>query len=137
MVYNACCIDVNNIFIDTVKLSRAKNWTERGKERNLVGMVDSFSHHDRPPPPITRERQGELPEVEIPPPPNAAQATACVELLPPPPSPPRRRRESSGVHSAHELLLPHRRQGLRAKIMLFIVIGFGVGILVGVGFLLG
>ena len=52
--------------------------------------------------------------------------------LPPPPTHRRRR-----TASTHELLLPQRKNRLRAKALLFAVIGFGVGILVGVGFLLG
>ncbi len=94
----------------------------------MVGMVDSFANRDRPPPPITRERQDELPEIKIPPPPNGGVARAHVAL------PPRARHRVS----AHELLLPRRSKRLYiTKVLLFAVIGLGLGILIGVGFLFG
>lgn len=111
-----------------------KNWTGLGKERNIVGMVDSFTNHDRPPPPITNGRQDDLPEIEIPPPPDAVEGAGKASFtrsLPP------RRREGTRSSSAQELLLPRRRRRFRTKVLLFSVIGFGLGILVGVGFLLG
>ena len=98
----------------------------------MVGMVDSFTSHDRPPPPITRPQQDDLPEIEIPPSPDAAAGAVKASFKLPPP--PRLRRSTARVH---ELLLPRRRQRWRAKVLLFSVIGFGLGILVGVGFLLG
>ena len=108
-----------------------KNWTRGSKERNILGMVDSFTSHDRTPPPITiDERQDDLPEIEIPLPPN--EGTAQVHIKRPTTSGTRRR-----TASTHELLLPRRRKRFRAKVLLFSVIGLGIGILVGVGFLLG
>ena len=93
----------------------------------MVGMVDSFTTHDRPSPPITRPRQDDLPEIEIPPPPGASAGAAEASFkLPPRPQQP-----------AHTLMLPRRRQGLHAKVLLFAVIGFGIGLLVGIAFLLG
>lgn len=117
-----------------------KNWTGLGKERNIVGMVDSFTNHDRPPPPITNERQDDLPEIEIPPPPDAVEGVGKASFtrsLPLSRSLPPRRREGTRSSSAQELLLPRRRRRFRTKVLLFSVIGFGLGILVGVGFLLG
>ncbi len=96
----------------------------------MVGMVDSFSGRDRRPPPVTR--QDDLPEIEIPLPPGAAKGKL-------PPRPQRRTEltRDEGVRSTHALLLPRRRRRLRGKVLLFSVIGFGLGILVGIAFLLG
>ena len=68
-----------------------------------------------------------MPEIEIPPPPGATAGTVEASFkLPPRPQ-----------RSAHALLLPRRRPGLRAKVLLFALIGFGIGLLVGIAFLLG
>ena len=75
-----------------------------------------------------------MPEIEIPAPPGADASIAPAQIkLPPPPT----RRRPRTTPSTHELLLPRRKNRFRAKVLLFAVIGFGVGILVGVGFLLG
>lgn len=68
-----------------------------------------------------------MPEIEIPPPPGATASTVEASFkLPPRPQ-----------RHAHTLLLPRRRQGMRAKVLLFAVVGFGIGLLVGIAFLLG
>ena len=72
-----------------------------------------------------------MPEIEIPSPPGAAEGAVKANFKLPPT---RSRRRTT---STHELLLPRRRKRFRAKVLLFSVIGFGIGILVGVGFLLG
>ena len=110
-----------------------KNWTRAGKERSIVSMDTNFPQQDRPPPPILSEKQGDLPEIEIPPPPNGGAK------LPPPPSLPHRgeQERNASVLSAQTLLLPRRRKRFRTKVLLFSVVGFGVGMLVGIGFLLG
>ena len=135
MTYVNCQYFVARLFFIIIlccyRCGEEKNWTREGKERSMVSMVDSFTSHDRPPPPITKPRLDDLPEIEIPSPPGAAEGAVKANFKLPPT---RSRRRTT---STHELLLPRRRKRFRAKVLLFSVIGFGIGILVGVGFLLG
>lgn len=95
-------------------------------------MVDvpSNAGYDRPPPPVTIPSATDLPEIEIPAPASAAgERTHDTAVLPPSPRRP--------TTKTHELLVPRRRRRFLPKILLFSIIGFGLGILIGVAFLLG
>ena len=91
----------------------------------------NYLQQDRLPPPVVEARSpADLPEIEIPTPPNGDQRSVST----PPTLPPRSPRPPL---TKHELLLPRRKNRYLAKVLLFSIVGLGIGILVGVGFLLG
>ena len=116
-------------------------------DKNTVDMVDIVDIEpnppqtvELPPPPRMRTRTRKVEKAEVPPAPpsvpidnNEPQLdSVALETAKPSPLP----EDEQPSYPQHQLIIERRKSGIMLRTLFFATIGFGLGILIGVGFLL-